>query len=583
MSESNLLFKEVGYTLASLLDQIELGSIGLPELQRPFVWKNAKVRELFDSMYKGYPVGYLLFWQNGGGDAVKTIGVGTHQKIPTLLIVDGQQRLTSLFAVLKGRMVLREDFTEEYIEIAFNPLDESFKVADAATRKDKRWIPNISRLWAKDTDIFDLVDKFLQGLRESHEVSDEDVRKIRQNIQRVQGLQNYPFRALELLASASEEHVSQVFVRINSEGKKLNEADFILTLMSVYWDDGRKQLEAFSRESKTPSSTPTAYNHFLQPSPDQMLRAVVGFGFKRGRLEHVYSLLRGKDLETKAYSDEQRDAQFAKLMEAQAHALDLQHWKDFLKCLLRAGYRSAKVITSQTTVLFAYVFYLLGKVEFGVEESVLRRAIARWFFFSSITGRYTNSPESALESDLIQLRRAASSEDFLAFIDRNIESGLTSDFWAVTLPNHLDSAGSRSPSLMAYLAALCLLDAKVLFSDLKVASLLDPTTDAYRNSLERHHLFPQAWLKRNGITGVYLTNQIANYALIEWPDNSEISDESPADYWPRFRGRYTPSEWEPLHFLHALPEGWENLPYEEFLGQRRKLIADVTKAGFETL
>jgi len=583
MSESNLLFKEVGYTLASLLDQIELGSIGLPELQRPFVWKNAKVRELFDSMYKGYPVGYLLFWQNGSGEAVKTIGVGSHQKVPSLLIVDGQQRLTSLYAVLKGKKVLREDFTEEFIEIAFNPIEETFKVADAAVRRDKRWIPNISRLWASDTDIFDLVETFLAGLRESHEVSSDDVKRIRQSIQRVQGLQNYPFRALELLASADEEQVSQVFVRINSEGKKLNEADFILTLMSVFWDEGRKQLEAFSRESKTPTSFPTAYNHFLQPSPDQMLRAVVGFGFKRGRLEHVYSLLRGKDLETKAFSEEQRDAQFARLMEAQAHALNLQHWKDFLKCLLRAGYRSSKVITSQTTVLFAYVFYLLGRVEFQVEANTLRRAIARWFFFSSITGRYTNSPESALESDLIQLRRATTAEDFLEFIENNVQAGLTNDFWAVTLPNGLNSAAARSPSLMAYLSALCLLDGKVLFSDLKVSSLLDPTTDAYRNSLERHHLFPQAWLKRNGYPDVYQTNQIANYAMVEWPDNSDISDRAPAEYWPQFANRYSADEWAAIKFWHALPDGWEVMPYERFLAERRKLIAAATQAGFATL
>lgn len=583
MSESNLLFKEVGYTLASLLDQIELGSIGLPELQRPFVWKNAKVRELFDSMYRGYPVGYLLFWQNGSGEAVKTIGVGTHQKVPSLLIVDGQQRLTSLFAVLKGRKVLREDFSEEFIEIAFNPIEETFKVADAAIRRDRRWIPNISRLWAHDTDIFDLVERYLSGLKETQDVSDADVRKIRQSIQRVQGLQNYPFRALELLASADEEQVSQVFVRINSEGKKLNEADFILTLMSVFWDEGRKQLEAFSRESKTPSSAPTAYNHFLQPSPDQMLRAVVGFGFKRGRLEHVYSLLRGKDLETKAFSEEQRDAQFARLMEAQAHALNLQHWKDFLKCLLKAGYRSSKVITSQTTVLFAYVFYLLGRVEFKVDHDTLRRAIARWFFFSSITGRYTNSPESALESDLIQLRRASTAEDFLKFIETNIAAGLTHDFWAVTLPNHLDSAAARSPSLMAYLASLCTLDAKVLFSDLKVSALLDPTTDAYRNSLERHHLFPQAWLRRNGYPDVYQTNQIANYAMVEWPDNSDISDRDPAEYWPQFQGRYSEEEWERVRFWHALPVGWEEMAYEDFLAQRRKMIAAVTKKAFEML
>jgi len=583
MKDTNLLFKEVGYNLGSLLDSIDLGVIGLPEIQRPFVWKNAKARDLFDSMYRGYPVGYLLLWQNAGAEGSKGIGVDGKQKHPSLLIVDGQQRLTSLYAVVKGRKVIREDYSEEYIEIAFHPLEERFEVADAATRKDKHWLPNISRLWAQDTNLFELVDAYLDALKQTREVTADDRKKIQQSIQRLQGLVNYPFRALELLVTVNEEQVSQVFVRINSKGQRLNEADFILTLMSVYWDEGRHELERFSRAAKKPAEGPTPYNHFLQPSPDQLLRAAVGYGFKRGRLQYVYSLLRGKDLETGKFSEERRVAQFDRLKEAQASALNLQHWKDFLKCLMHAGYRSGKVITSDTTVLYSYVFYLLGKAEYGLTESDIRRAISRWFFFSSLTGRYTNSPESALEGDLIQLRDLKDGAGFLAFLDKNIIAQLTDDFWRVTLPNDLDTAAARSPSLMAYLAALCLLDAKVLFSGLKVGSLLDPTTDAFRNSLERHHLFPKDWLKRNGFPEIHQTNQIANYALIEWPDNSDISAKSPADYWPQFTDRYTAKEWPAVRYWHALPENWEELKYEDFLKARRGLMAQVIRDGFERI
>ncbi len=583
MKDTNLLFNEVGYNVGSLLDQIDMGVIGLPEIQRPFVWKDKNSRDLFDSMYRGYPVGYLLLWQNANAAGSKGIGVDGKQKHPSLLIVDGQQRLTSLYAVVKGKKVIREDYSEEFIEIAFHPLAEKFEVADAAIRKDKHWIPNISRLWSPDTDLFELVDGYLEALKQTREVTADDTKKIRQSIQRLQGLVNYPFRALELLATVNEEQVSQVFVRINSKGQRLNEADFILTLMSVYWDEGRHELERFSRAAKKPADGPTPYNHFLQPSPDQLLRATIGYGFKRGRLQYVYSLLRGKDLETGEYSDEGRVTQFARLQEAQARALNLQHWKDFLKCLMNAGFRSGKVITSDTTVLYSYVFYLLGKAEYGLSESQLRRSISRWFFFSSLTGRYTNSPESALESDLIQLRDVKDGAAFLACLDKNIAAQLTDDFWRVTLPNDLDTAAARSPSLMAYLAALCLLDAKVLFSGLKVGSLLDPTTDAYRNSLERHHLFPKDWLKSNGFPEIHQTNQIANYALIEWPDNSNISAQSPADYWPQFKDRYTNAEWPSVRYWHALPENWETMKYEDFLKKRRGLIAQVIRDGFEKI
>ena len=219
MKDTNLLFNEVGYNVGSLLDQISMGVVGLPEIQRPFVWKDAKARDLFDSMYRGFPVGYLLLWQNANAEGSKTIGVDGKQKHPRLLIVDGQQRLTSLYAVVKGKKVIREDYSEEFIEIAFHPLEETFAVADAATRKDKHWLPNISRLWSPDTDLFELVDAYLDALKQTREVTADDTKKIRQNIQRLQGMVNYPFRALEMLASVSEEQVSQVFVRINSKGQ----------------------------------------------------------------------------------------------------------------------------------------------------------------------------------------------------------------------------------------------------------------------------------------------------------------------------------------------------------------------------
>lgn len=583
MKDTTLLFNEVGYNVGSLLDQIDMGVVGLPEIQRPFVWKNAKTRDLFDSMYRGYPVGYLLLWQSANVAGSKTIGVDGKQKHPSLLIVDGQQRLTSLYAVVKGKKVIREDYREEFIEIAFHPLEERFEVGDAATRKDKHWLPNISRLWSPNTNLFELVEGYLDALCQTRSITPDETKKIQQSIQRLQGMVNYPFRALELLASVNEEQVSQVFVRINSKGQRLNEADFILTLMSVYWDEGRHELERFSRAAKKPAVSPTPYNHFLQPSPDQMLRAAVGYGFKRGRLQYVYSLLRGKDLETGKFSEERRLSQFARLKEAQKTALNLQHWKDFMKSLMRAGYRSGKVITSNTTVLYSYVFYLLGKAEYGLPENEMRRAISRWFFFSSLTGRYTNSPESALESDLIQLRDVKDGLGFLTFLDKNIAAQLTDDFWRVTLPNDLATAAARSPSLMAYLAALCLLDAKVLFSSLSVGLLLDPTTDAYRNSLERHHLFPKDWLKSNGFPEIHQTNQIANYALIEWPDNANISAKSPADYWPRYANRYSEAEWPAVRYWHALPENWEAMNYEDFLKMRRGLIAQVIRDGFKKI
>lgn len=230
------LFKEVSYNLETLINNIDTGDIGLPDIQRPFVWKNNKVRNLFDSMYRGFPIGYLLFWQNAmGRNGQRQVGSGKKQNIPNLLIVDGQQRLTSLYAVIKGIPVIRENYEEEVIKIGFRPRDGKFEVTDAAVSRDPEFIPNISSMWADESDIFEVTDKFFEKLEDKREISVEEKKLIRGNISQLHNLKKYPFTALELVADVDEEQVSEIFVRINYEGKKLNQSDFILTLMSVFW------------------------------------------------------------------------------------------------------------------------------------------------------------------------------------------------------------------------------------------------------------------------------------------------------------------------------------------------------------
>jgi hypothetical protein len=387
-----------------------------------------------------------------------------------------------------------------------------------------------------------------------------------------------------LSANISEEDVAEVFVRINSQGARLDQADFILTLMSVFWDEGRTELEKFCRTAREPSkSGASSYNHFIIPKPDQLLRVSVGVGFKRARLKYVYSLLRGKDLETEQFSDERRVEQFELMKKAQGKALNLQYWHDFLQCLRLAGFRSRGMISSANNLLYSYVIYLLGRTEFGVEEYRLRRAMARWFFMSNLTGRFTGSPESAMESDLAKLKGAKNADEFVAVLDHACELALTDDYWAITLPGYLVSSSAASPALNAYHAALVLLDAPALFSKLKVADLFDPSIKAPKSAVERHHLFPKGYLKTLDIRGIKETNQIANFAYVEWGDNVKISDQPPVDYLPEMEGRFSAKDLERMRYLHALPLGWETMEYQEFLEQRRELIAKVVSDGYQQL
>jgi len=584
------LFTEVNYSLGVLLSQIKLGVIGLPDIQRPFVWPNAKVRDLFDSMYKGYPVGYFLFWQTGAEDTgTKGIGQSTKQKSPSLLIVDGQQRLTSLYAVVQREPVLRDNFEHEHIRIAFNPLKGEFAVPDATTEKQPEFIADISEVFQHDS--YEIISNYLERLRQARQANDAQVTKdeertIAKAIGRLAGLKDYPFVALELTQSANEEQVADIFVRINSEGKKLNQSDFILTLMSVHWDEGRTELERFSIATRKPfgGNGPSPLNPIFQPEPDQLLRVDVGVAFRRGRLEHVYSVLRGKDLRTGEFSTVLRAKQFERLKAAQTQVLNLTHWADFLNVVRAAGYRHHRYISSEGALIFAYQLYLIGRTEYKVEPYQLKQVIARWLYMSLLTGRYTGSTESQYETDLRLLPESNKAEDFIHTLQGVESATLTDDYWTKTLPMELSTSAARGPSLFAYYAALVLCDAKALFSKQKVADLLDPPAIGNKKPLERHHLFPRRYLNKVlNINALRDTNQIANYALLEWDDNIGISDGAPKDYWPLYAERFKAEELKTMMQWHALPDGWQNMGYENFLVARRPLIAEVIRKGYEKL
>ena len=291
----------------------------------------------------------------------------------------------------------------------------------------------------------------------------------------------------------------------------------------------------------------------------------------------------GKDLETEEFSSERRDAQFKVLQDAQAEVLNLTHWHQFLSCLIGAGFRSAEMISSQNALLYAYAFYLIGRKRFGLAEHRLQKLIGRWFFASSLTGRYTGSPETVMDGDMNRLKGAKDAESFAEILDEMMASELTNDFWAVTLPANLDSSSARNPELFAYVAAQNRLGAPVLFSHKKVQDLLDPAIKTKKKALERHHLFPRAWLERQGVDDLKEINQLANFALLEWPENIDISDTPPAEYVPQIRTRFLVDDWTSMHEYHAMPENWHAMPYETFLQERRKLMAAIIRRGFETL
>ena len=354
--------------------------------------------------------------------------------------------------------------------------------------------------------------------------------------------------------------------------------------MDTFARDSRFTPEGISRSCRKIAWTP--HNPYMTLNPGQVLRVVVALGLHRGRLQDAYNALRGRNPRTREIEPEQRERELEKLKAGQIHVLRPLNWDEFLKVLERAGFRSHDMITSQNTVLYTYALWLMGRVEFNVPVDELREVMARWFFMSQITGRYTNSPETRIQEDISRIDGlAAGQAAFIGALNEQIESAVPPDWWTATLPDNLYTSSTNAPAYVAYIAALSILDSDVLLSTLKVKDWLSPSRRTVKG-IEKHHLFPKDYLKTKlGLTSTKKINQVANFALVEWSDNIGISNDPPERYWPEQvvgknmedDRRRRQEEW------HALPDGWTSMDYNGFLSARRRLMAQVTYEGFKRL
>lgn len=588
------LFKPVPWTVQNLVAAVQSGGLRLPDIQRPFVWEKVKVRDLVDSIYRGYPVGELMFWNIAGDEDTRAIGTGVKTQSAKAKIVDGQQRLTSLYVVLTGEPVVDDDYRRERIRIAFNPFSERFEVTGAALEKSPEWIADISTVFASP---LKARKAFLARYRTAHGLSDEEEERLEEVFSKLHGLRDFSFTVVELQSTVDRERVAEIFVRINSEGVTLTQADFILTWLSVFWDEGRDELEDFSRNSRLTPDTVTELtgtqtmwtpkNHYIATDPGKMLRVIVAVGQKRGRLRNAYNALRGRDPRTGEVIPENRARELESIKQAQQHALRSANWDDFLRVMGRAGFRSRKMITSDNTVLYTYALWLIGLTEYNVDRTTLRDLMARWFFMSQTTGRYTNSPETRIEEDLARLNDLTPGDaaGFAQVLGHVIGTVLTSDFWTIRLPeDFVTSSTSASPAYQAYLAALNILDADLFALNGKVRDWMDPSAATLKD-VEGHHLFPKGYLRDANITSTKRVNQVANFAPTDWVTNNFISDRPPKEYWPELAEKraLVGTTLANQRFWHALPENWENMAYDDFLGSRRGLMAAVTREGFTKL
>jgi len=687
--QKTALFNPFNGHLEQLFSYIDIGDLGLPDIQRPFVWRDAKVRDLFDSLYKGFPIGSYLLWRNTANGRAHQIGAKDHEhRDPNLLIIDGQQRLTALYSVFRGVAVKDESYEDRIITIAFNPITEEFRVADAATQRNPEFINNITNLFSK-TSTRTFINQYLEKLRKekdnlkkkyllllkkiddkkeelnkgdvelfndkikSSEVFDEnriiweklgltekesiengeegeeeneteeeadivevindglsllnidelevvkkalareetnDEELISSRIEKLYNLKNYPFNALEIVPDLTEEQVAEIFTRINSKGTVLKQADFILTLLSVFWPEGRSQIDNFCKSAKKipeKDKRESPYNYIFEPTPKDLVRISVGFGFGRGKMKDAYAILTGRDFATKKVSIALREEQFEKFKETQTVILDNTNWHGFLKIILGLGFKSKDLISSSNNIANAYILYLIAKEKFGLDHKELEKNIGRWFFFSSITSRYSYSPETQMESDLNYFKNARSKDDFIKLLNAAIGSELTNDFWEITVPNKLLVSSSKKNAIRnTFFAGLIRKGANVLFSEKKVGDLFDPALKKRKKDLEKHHIFPKNYLSSKFGLDRRQINQVANFTYLEFEDNIDISNSAPKDYFIDITNRYYKNRETELREVlaeHCLPENFYDMNFKDFLKERRKLMAKDVWSVFLSL
>lgn len=587
------LFKNIPSKVDDLVRGVRIGRIGLPDLQRPFVWTDNKVRDLFDSMMKGYPIGYVMIWESPADYETKKNVIGKNEKIhdePKELVIDGQQRLTALVAAMYGVVVKDKNFADKEIKISFNPLTREFAVWTPAYERDTEWISRISDVFlAKEQNsIISLRRKFIKEANEGRakknlgELTEDEETTIEDSINALLNLSDFSLPTLEIQYNADEEAVADIFVRVNSGGQKLTENNFIQTLISVYENETSDRINEFSEKSRIPADN-TSYNTLLAIEPSHLIRMAVGVGFRRARLRYAYMLLRGKNLKTGKFSEEERQANLDKFKDALDKVMNLNNWHGFINIVGEAGYISNKLIASSNAVVFSYVLYLIAKYDYKLDSISLRKCISKWFFMSTITYFYTGSTESEVENQFADLRDVNTAEEFIAYIDRIISTRFTDDYFNLTLPSELNSAAAISPAWNGYIAAQIVLNNPMLFSNTPASKYFIIGSSGTKNAIDKHHIFPKHYLEQIGYTNDRDRNQLANFTYLDYVTNIDISDKAPADYVNAYRQKLGDDGYKKTCEQNALPEGFEKMEYSVFLEKRRQLMAQVVRNAYMEL
>ena len=585
--------------VATILSHIREGMIAIPEIQRPFVWEAAKVRNLLDSLLKGYPVGFLIGWKNP--DVKLKDGSLAGGKI---VLIDGQQRVTALMAALDGQEVINKNYRKHRIRIAYHPIRQQFEVLNSAIAKDVSWIPDVSDVFAPGADLFSIVNDYCT------KNSDTTQPEIFQSLSALQGITGNQMGFIELSHHLDIETVTEIFIRVNSAGVALNQADFAMSKIAVNESYGgntlRKAIDYFCHLSVTPAffgvmsndvefSTSEYFQkiawlkneseNLFDPSYTDLLRVAFTSEFGRGRLSDLVALLSGRNFETRQYEERVVEESFDALKQGVLNFANATNFRNLIMILKSTGFVEASMIGSSNAIDFAYILYLTLKKK-GIQSGDIERTVRRWFVMSLLTGRYSRSFETQFEQDV----KSFSNEYPVRYAEQVFSGVLSDAFWTVVLPQALVSSSGNNQMFHIYKAAqIKLKDNGFLSSDIDVQTLVQIKSDV-------HHIFPCDSLKKHGLPQSQY-NQIANYVIAQSEINIAISNKEPSLYFgqlneqvnggiKRYGNITDPMKLRENYRMNCIPVGVHEMgldDYDGFLEARRYLMAQKIRTYFESL
>lgn len=535
-------YKITQYSVSSILGYVENSQIAIPEIQRPFVWKGEEVRALIDSLYEGYPIGYLIVWQNSQV-RVRNFGKGGTKKI----LIDGQQRVTALMAALLGKEVLDEQYQSHRIRIAFNPLagkgEERFAVCDTKHEEDSRWIPDISIFFRRDF-------SFRQFEKEYKEANpDEDFTPLEESVDTLKEIVKHQVGVIELSFLLDIDVVSEIFIRINLQGKPLNQEDFVMSKISVNEQYGgdyiRNCIDYFCHLLREPSFYQVLQQNETEffnseygkaltwcqneeqslyiPSYADVLKVVLISYFGKTRIGDLVHLLSGRDGEKKIFSKKEiskkvSEEAFEKLGAGVKAFVCEENFQGFQKSLKKAGYSCSRLLYSQSVLNYCYAMYLLMYRQ-GIGEKERESLLSKWITMAMITGHYQSGGESTVQKDYAN----AQEEGFASYLAQIEELKLTDEFYNNILPEKFTSTTARTAPFLAYVATQCARGVHSLYSDVTIEEL-------YKNKTESYQILPKAYLAKCGYKTREIYGQVANLTYISKETKDIIRKKSPVDY-----------------------------------------------------